>query len=125
MVLEEEDRLGSLLKYEADTNYCRDVVKVSEGQNLKMGTIVGIKTETGEAKIVSIADGETDGSDAPFGVLIQAVDATNGASEGVIVARDAIVNPNALVYPADATTEQKKAILKGLEKRGIVARSAA
>ena len=125
MVLEEEDRLGSLLKYEADKNYCRDVVNIAEGQNLKMGAVVGIKTETDEAKIVSVAAEETDGSDTPFGVLIQDVDATSAACKGIVVARDVIVNPEALIYPTGATAAQKKAILKGLEARGIVARTVA
>ena len=38
MAITEKDRIGSLLKYEADENYCREVVTVAEGQNLKMGT---------------------------------------------------------------------------------------
>lgn len=42
MAIEEKDRIGSLLKYEADKNYCREVVTVAEGQNLKMGTVLGI-----------------------------------------------------------------------------------
>ena len=42
--------------------------------------------------------------------------------EGLIVARDAIVIKTALVYPDGATTAQKKALIKGLEARGIVAR---
>ena len=63
MTMEENNRLGDLLKYEADKNYCREVMTVASGQNLKMGTVVGIKTATDEIKIVSIADEETDGSD--------------------------------------------------------------
>lgn len=42
MVIEEKDRIGSLLKYELDKNYCREVVTIASGQNLKMGTVLGL-----------------------------------------------------------------------------------
>lgn len=122
MAITEKDRLGALLKYEADRNYCREVVTVAEGQNLAMGTIVGIKTADDTCKIVSIANDETDGSDTVYGVLLEDVDASTAAKEGLVVARDATVIKTALVYPDGATTAQKKALLKGLEARGIVAR---
>ena len=125
MAIEEKDRLGSLLKYEADKNYCREVVTIAVGQNLKMGSVVGIKSEDDTCKMVSIAEDETDGSDVPFGVLLEDVDATSAAKQGLLVARDAIVIDSALVYPNGATADQKKAIQKALEKRGIVARSVA
>ncbi len=38
----EKDRIGSLLKYEIDKNYCREVVTIAAGQNLPMGTVLGI-----------------------------------------------------------------------------------
>ena len=122
MAIEEKDRIGSLLKYEQDKNYCREVVTIAEGQNLAMGTIVGIKTADDTCKIVSIADDETDGSDTVYGVLIEDIDASTAAKEGLVVARGAIVIESALVYPDGATAAQKKALLKGLEDRGIVAR---
>lgn len=123
MATEEKDRIGSLLKYEADKNYCREVVTIAEGQNLTMGTVVGIKTADDTCKIVSIADDETDGSDTVYGVLLEDVDATSAAKKGLVVARGAIVIESALTYPEDATAAQKKAILKGLEARGIVVRA--
>ena len=122
MAIEEKDRIGALLKYEADKNYCREVVTVAEGQNLAMGTIVGIKTADDTCKIVSIANDETDGSDTVYGVLLEDVDASTVAKEGLVVARDASVIKSALIYPDGATAAQKKALLKGLEARGIVAR---
>lgn len=42
MAIEEKDRIGSLLKYELDKNYCREVVTIASGQNLKMGTVLGL-----------------------------------------------------------------------------------
>ena len=125
MSMEENNRLGDLLKYEADKNYCREVMTVASGQNLEMGTVVGIKTATDEIKIVSISDEETDGSDLAFGVLLEDTDATSAAKKALVIARDAILASDYVVFPADSTAKQKKKITKDLEKRGIVIRKSA
>lgn len=125
MSIEENNRLGDLLKYEADKNYCREVMTVAEGQNLKMGTVVGIKSATDEIKIISIADKETDGSDLAFGVLLEDVDATLAAKKALVIARDAILASDYVIFPKDATADQKKKITGDLEKRGIVIRQSA
>ncbi len=125
MSIEETNRLGDLLKYETDKNYCREVMTVSSGQNLKMGTVVGIKSATDEIKIVSIADDETDGSDTAFGVLLEDVYASPAAKKALVIARDAILASDYVVFPTDATADQKKKITKDLEKRGIVIRKSA
>ena len=125
MNMEENNRLGDLLKYEADKNYCREVMTVASGQNLNMGAVVGIKSAIDEIKIVSIADEETDGSDSAFGVLLEDVDATSAAKKTLVIARDAILASDYIVFPADATADQKKKITKDLEKRGIVIRKSA
>ena len=125
MSIEENNRLGDLLKYEADKNYCREVMTVASGQNLKMGAVVGIKSATDEIKIVSISDEETDGSDSAFGVLLEDVDATSAAKKALVIARDAILASDYIVFPNDATADQKKKITKDLEKRGIVIRKSA
>ena len=125
MSIEENNSLGDLLKYEADKNYCREVMTVASGQNLEMGTVVGIKTATDEIKIVSIADEETDGSDLAFGVLLEDTDATSATKKALVIARDAILASDYVVFPADSTADQKKKITKDLEKRGIVIRQSA
>ena len=125
MSMEENNRLGDLLKYEADKNYCREVMTVASGQNLKMGAVVGIKSATDEIKIVSISDEETDGSDSAFGVLLEDVDAISAAKKALVIARDAILASDYVVFPNDSTAEQKKKITKDLEKRGIVIRKSA
>jgi hypothetical protein len=122
MSITENERLGDLLKYEADKNYCREVVTVASGQDLKLGTVVGIKTATDEVKIVSTNDEETDGSETAIGVILEDVDATSGEKKSLIIARGAIVASNVVIYPAGATDPQKKKIVKDLEIRGIVIR---
>jgi hypothetical protein len=119
MVIEEDNRLGDLLKFEVDKNYCRETVTVAAGQNLKFGTVVGTKSATGEVKIVSIASQETDGSDEVTGIILEDVDATAGAKKSVVVLGAAMVAYDYLVFPAAATDAQKKKIVKELFQRAI------
>ena len=42
MSIEEKNNIGSVLKYELDKNYCREVVTIASGQNLKIGTVLGL-----------------------------------------------------------------------------------
>jgi hypothetical protein len=119
MVIEEGNRLGDLLKFEVDKNYCRETVTVAAGQNLKLGTVVGTKSATGEVKIVSIASQETDGSDEVTGIILEDVDATGGAKKSVVVLGAAMVAYDHLVFPAAATDVQKKKIVKELFQRAI------
>lgn len=125
MSIEENDRLGDLLKYETDKNYCREVMTVASGQSLRMGEIIGVKSIPDEIKTVSIAENETDGSDSAFGILLEDVDATSSAKKALIVARDAIVASDYVIFPDNITDEQKRKIIKDLEKRGIVIRQSA
>ena len=118
-VIEEGKNLGDLLKFEADKNYCRETFMVASGQNLKLGTAVGIKTATGEVKIVSVASQETDGSDTPIGVMLEDVDATGGAKKGLVITIGALLSQDCLVFPEGATETQKKKIVTGLYYRGI------
>ncbi len=98
---------------------------LAEGQNLKMGTVIGIITESDKAKIVSISPEESDGSDTAFGILLGDADATSGDKKALVVARDAIVASDYIVFPTGASTDQKKKITNDLEKRGIVIRKSA
>jgi hypothetical protein len=124
MVIEEGKNLADVLNFEIDKNYCREVVTVASGQNLKLGAIVGIVTATGAAKIVSVDPEEEDGSDVAVGVILENVDATSGAKKVVIVARVATVLADGIVFPAGVTDAQKKKITKDLDARGVVIRKA-
>jgi hypothetical protein len=119
MTIEENNRLGDLLKFEINKDYCRETVTVASGQNLKMGTVVGMKTATGEVKIVSIASQETDGSDVAVGIVLEDVDATVGAKKALTISIGAMVAADCIIFPAGATDAQKKKILKDLFGRAI------
>ncbi len=119
----EANNLCDLLKYEADKNYCREVITVARGQNLKLGTILGMVEAADQVKIVSLDDEETDGTYDAIGVLLEDVDATSEARKSLMVARDAIVASGYVIFPVSATADQKKKITKDLEARGLVIRT--
>lgn len=125
MNITEPNRLCDVLKFEIDKNYSREVVRVASGQNLKIGTVVGIKSETEEVKIVSIAEGETDGSDKAFGVLLDNIDASAESKKALVLARGGIVTSGSLVFPEGVTSEQIEKIKVDLDARGIVIRQSA
>jgi hypothetical protein len=124
MTIIENAGLGDLLKLELDKNYCREVVTVASGQNLKIGTVVGVVTATGATKIVSLDSEEEDGSDVAVGIIIEDTDATSGSKKSLMLARGAIVADSVVVFPTGATDAQKKKIIKELDARGILIRKA-
>ncbi len=64
----------------------------------------------------------SDGSEVAAAVLYGAVDATAGATEGVVIVRDAEIDKAALTWFSGATDAQKTTGLLALERRGIVGR---
>lgn len=120
-VITEGKNLGDLLKYEAPNLYSRDQVTVGAGQNLPLGTVVGLVTATGKLK--QIDPSATDGSQYAAGVLMQAVDATLiDREDGLMLARHAIVADHALAWPAAITAAEKLAAILQLKSLGILVR---
>ena len=120
-VITEGKNLGDLLKYEAPNLYSRDQVTVGAGQNLPLGTVVGLVTAT--AKLKQIDPSATDGSQYAAGVLMQAVDATLiDREDGLMLARHAIVADHALAWPAAITAAEKQAVVEQLKSLGILVR---
>lgn len=120
-VITETNNLGDLLKYEAPNLYSRDQITVGAGQNLSLGTVLGIVTATGKATALDPV--ATDGSEVAAGVLGIAVDATLiDRDDGLSIARHAIVSDVALVWPAGITLEQKAAAQSELKSLGILIR---
>lgn len=120
-VITEGLNLGDLLKYEAPNLYSRDQVTVGAGQNLPLGTVVGLVTAT--SKLKQIDPSATDGSQYAAGVLMQAVDATLiDREDGLMLARHAIVADHALAWPAAITAAEKLAAIAQLKSIGILVR---
>ena len=120
-VLAEPLNLGDLLKYEAPNLYSRDQVTVAAGQNLVLGTVVGIDATT--AKVKQIDPAATDGTEVAVGVLATSVDASLiDREDGLMLARHAIVADHALAWPAAITAAEKLAAIAQLKSIGILVR---
>jgi hypothetical protein len=120
-VFAESMNLGDLLKYEAPNLYSRDRVTVASGQNLPLGAVVGMVTATGKVK--QIDPSATDGTQVAAGVLMQACDAALAErTDGLIVARHAIVSDHALQWPTGITTGEQQAAIAQLKSLGVLVR---
>jgi hypothetical protein len=113
--------LGDLLKYEAPNLYSRDRVTVTAGQVLALGTVLGQVTASGD--LTALDPDAVDGSAVAVGVLLQAIDATAGArSDGLMVARHAILADHALTWPAAITPAEQATAIAQLKTRGLLVR---
>ena len=122
-VMTEGLNLGDLLKYEAPNLYSRDRVTVAAGQNLGLGTVVGIETATGKVKVIDPA--ATDGSEVAVGVLATSVDASLiDREDGILIARHAVVADHALTWPAGLAPAAKATALAQLKAVGVLVRHA-
>ncbi len=120
-VFTESMNLGDLLKYEAPNLYSRDRVTVAAGQNLPLGAVVGVVTSTGKVK--QIDPSATDGTQVAAGVLMQVCDAALAErTDGLIVARHAIVSDHALQWPTGITTGEQQAAVAQLKSLGVLVR---
>ncbi len=120
-VFTESMNLGDLLKYEAPNLYSRDRVTVAAGQNLPLGAVIGVVTATGKVK--QIDPSATDGTQVAAGVLMQACDAALAErTDGLVVARHAIVSDHALQWPTGITTGEQQAAVAQLKSLGVLVR---
>ena len=120
-VLAEPLNLGDLLKYEAPNLYSRDRVTVASGQDLPLGTVLGIVTASGKYK--QIDPSAEDGTQVAAGVLLQGCDATLADRDnGLVVARHAIVSDHALQWPEAITAAEKASAIAQLKALGVLVR---
>lgn len=122
---------GDLLKLDLDKNYTREVVTLKSGTDYKLGAVLGTFTsgaDAGKYRMSRHAAADPDvGDQVAAGVLIEAVDATDGDRTGVIIKRGpAIVSRAMLVVDASVDDAPKRAAkIAQLTALGIVARDAA
>lgn len=83
-----------------------------------------ITVATGSGKYQAVDFAATGGAEKAVAVLAENVDASLADKPGIVIARGAVINSGALVWPAGATTDQKNAALAQLEALGIVATAA-
>jgi hypothetical protein len=90
-----------------NSGYSREeVIVVSGAGKLVSGTVLGKITASGKYKPVTVA--ASDGSQNAAGILLNPVDATSADAAAVIIARDAIVVQQGLVYGADVDTAPER-----------------
>lgn len=122
--IQEPLNLGDLLKYEAPNLYSRDQVTIAAGQTLPLGAVLGMVTATG--KIKQIDPSASDGSQYAAGVLMQPADAYLGdRSDGLMLARHAIVADHALAWPTGIAQAERQAAVAQLKALGILVRTGA
>ena len=120
-VFTEAMNLGDLLKFEAPNLYSRDRVTVDAGQNLPLGTVLGIVTASGKYK--QIDPSAEAGTQVAAGVLLQGCDATLADRDnGLVVARHAIVSDHALQWPEAITAAEKASAIAQLKALGVLVR---
>lgn len=121
MALTETGHAGGFLLSEANGARSREKITVVSGQNLKAGAVVGKITASG--KYAKYDNAASNGVQAAAGILLDDVDASSADQSGVIIARDAEVNSNELVYDSGQDATAKAAAVVDLAALGILVRS--
>lgn len=112
----EGNTLGDLLLVEVKAGWTKQKGVIDTG-NLALGTVLA--KVSGKYRQIDFAG--SGGAEVAVAVLAEPVDATLADKPGIVVARGAVVNSAALVWPVGATDPQKAAALAQLEALGIVA----
>lgn len=99
-------------------------ISYATGYN-SVGDYFTIEVTKGSEKVVEIDFDAVDGSQEACGFVIAAYDASGADVEGVAIVRNAIIDPNNLVWPDGATSDQKDAALAEMKAAGIITRLAA
>ncbi|KAF0219304.1 MAG: hypothetical protein FD176_3523 [Rhodospirillaceae bacterium] len=125
-VLTASPTLGDLLKFECNPSYCRETVTLKAGTAYPLGAVLGRITASGEYRLSPAAEvvGE-EGAETAVAVLLQAVDATDGAATGLIAARGPVIlAEGALVVDASVDQPAERATkITQLAAVGLVART--
>lgn len=111
---------GEFIVSEANGTRSREVVTIIEGQNLVAGAVLGQITTGG--KYTELDPDAEDGSEVAAAVLYDAVDATDGDTDGVIIARDAEVNGAEITWPTGISGPETTAATAELAAAGIIVR---
>ena len=111
---------GEFIASEANGSRSRETITVLSGEVLYAGQVLGKVTASG--KYAAFNQDGVDGTEAAAGVIYDNVDATAGDIEAVIIARDAELNGNDLLWPSDIETAEQTAAEAELAALGIIVR---
>ncbi|TAN44445.1 MAG: head decoration protein [Rhodospirillales bacterium] len=125
-VLTASPTLGDLLKFELNASYSRETVTLKAGTSYPLGAVLGRITASGEYRLSPAAEVVGDeGAEIALAVLLQAVDATDGAATGLIATRGPVILADgALVFDASIDQAAERAAkVAQLATVGLVART--
>lgn len=121
-VITEGQTIGDLLAYEQDKNYCREVVTITD-DDITIGDILAQKSSDESWNLVALTETTSGDKTATAKcVVISEPETRNNVMTVVVLARNGIVKEDGLIYPANATATQKKAIKANLKSEGILVR---
>ena len=91
-VLTASPTLGDLLKFELNASYSRETATLKAGTSYPLGSVLGRITATDEFRLSPAAEVVGDeGAEVAVAILLEAVDATDGAVTGLIAARGPVI----------------------------------
>jgi len=112
--------VGSAILSEASGTRSRETVTLASGASVKANEVVGEITASG--KYAPFDPAASDGTETAAGVVVAPSDATSADQPVLIIARDAEVDKNGLVWPDGITAAQQSAAEADLEAAGILVR---
>jgi hypothetical protein len=116
-VLTESVPFGGFLLSEANGYRSRENGILAQGQKLPAGAVVGRITTGG--KIAEYNSGLSNGTETAVGILLGAIDATDGDQPCVFIANDAEVKRDGLAWRSGADDTEKNAGIAALAAAGI------
>lgn len=95
---------------------------LANGGTMTIGDYFNIVVAEGSGKVVAWQPTAVDGSEDPYGILYDNIDASLADAAGVAVVREAEVNSSELIWRSTVTAAQQAAALSRLASAGIIAR---
>lgn len=121
MALTEAGKTGSCIISLANGNQSKDNVTLLSGQDLAANTVLGKITASG--KYAAVDPGSPDGRATAAAILLEATDASGGDKTVAIIARDAEVIADELIWPTTSPAVDTDAGIVDLATHGILVRS--
>lgn len=119
-VIKSKKRTGDFLVTESNGYRSRDTKVFPAGIDIEAGTLIG--SITADGKCVKYAPTANNGSENVAGIVLGNVESADSDVRGVVIARDAEVASDLLVYSEGATAEEIATANTELEALGIIVR---
>ena len=122
----ETPHAGGFIVSEPDINLSRRIVTIAAAAGaLLAGTVLGKYSSGGDSgKYDQLTPGASNGLQTADAILFDAVDATDGDVEAVVIYRLASYNPNEVVWPAGISPENRATAIAALDAKSLAAADA-